>query len=76
MVSRLKGPVLEAERPCASTVARNFWRWLRDETRSRPDAAQLLRVPKSHLVEVAKVPLSALPTRCRMFIYGSSLVFM
>ena len=27
----------------------NFWWWLSDETRSRPDEAQLPKVPRSHL---------------------------
>ncbi|CAK9085207.1 unnamed protein product [Durusdinium trenchii] len=35
----------------------NFWWWLSDETRSRPDEAQLPKVPRSHLLEVARVPL-------------------
>lgn len=34
-----------------------FWTWLSDETASRPDETQLPRVPQSHLLEVARVPL-------------------
>lgn len=34
-----------------------FWTWISDETASRPDESQLPRVPRSHLLEVARVPL-------------------
>ena len=34
-----------------------FWAWVSDETASRPDESQLPRVPRSHLLEVARVPL-------------------
>lgn len=33
----------------------DFMSWLHDEVRCRPDAAQLNRVPRSHLLEVLKV---------------------
>jgi len=34
----------------------DFATWLGDEVRSRPDEAQLHRIPKSHLPEVTRVP--------------------
>jgi len=39
-----------------SSVEPDFFAWLVDELRSRPDEDQLPRIPRSHLEEVAKVP--------------------
>eukprot|EP00438_Fugacium_kawagutii_P012858 Skav209908 [mRNA] locus=scaffold1253:67514:68807:- [translate_table: standard] len=38
-------------------VSAGFSAWMSDEIASRPDESQLPRVPRSHLLEVARVPL-------------------
>lgn len=47
-------PTFLSRIPLGGTV--DFWAWLTDEVQSRPDETQLPKVPRSHLLEVYKVP--------------------